>query len=532
LCFRSLTRESGPGQSGARAFTSGLAGLYLGSIFVAALGLRILRIQHESLWTDEVFAATFAVQPLFDLIVANLRFDAHPPVYHLQLHLWAVVSQSTNWLYINSVAWSWAAVLGLWRCSRDLLAPSEVMVATLLFALMPVGVEWAHNLRMYGMLGFGSILTWYFCYRFFFSGDDFRRRGLIVAILMLMITYSHVAGLLILGYTGIYSLFIIFQRRPDQVRIWWWGKMYFVTGLLSLPAAVNLLVRDTGFDAPMPTPGVVVESLAYLITGPATGGWLYPIALIAGIFILIGFRADRKIRALLIGFVATPVVFAILVSFLIQPAWTTRMLFVAPPILAMAAARGIFETGRVVGGLVGPLARQITVSCATVLMASGLCAASLWAAENPRKPTNYNAAAQEIRTNLKQGDVILVPEAEAFWGLAWYLVGPNWGSPLAVQDPSPESVSEKWTRILDWLGPVWCGRLNLEPRTRIVSHNGTDLIVGLSGSPLVQNAKRVWLVNYSNNRHPYVQVAGFEESRRTAFGSLTVQLFTLNASVD
>jgi hypothetical protein len=32
--------------------------LYLGFIFVGALGLRTLRIQHESLWTDEVYAAT------------------------------------------------------------------------------------------------------------------------------------------------------------------------------------------------------------------------------------------------------------------------------------------------------------------------------------------------------------------------------------------------------------------------------------------------------------------------------------------
>ena len=503
----------------------------MGFIFVAALGLRTLRIRHESLWTDEVFAATFAVQPLLDLVVANLRFDAHLPLYHLQLHLWALISQSTHWLYMNSVAWSWAAVLALWRCARGLLAPREVMIATLLFALMPVGVEWAHNLRMYGMLGFGSILTWYFCDRFFLA-EDFQKPGLIVAILMLVSTYSHVAGLLLLGYTGIYSLFIVFQRQPDPARIWWWAKMYFVTGLLALPAAVNLLVRDTGFDAPMPTQGVVVESLAYLIIGPATGGWLYPVALIAGIFILIGFRADPKIRALLLSFVATPVVFAILVSFLIQPAWATRMLFIAPPILAMAAARGIFETGRVVGDLVGPLARQITISCATVLLASGLGAASSWAAENSRKPANYNAAAEEIRENLKQGDVILVPETEAFWGVAWYLVGPNWGSPLLVQDPSPESVSEKWITILEWLGPVWCARLNLEPRTRIFSHNGTHLIVGLSASPLVENAKRVWLVNYANNRHPYVRPAEFEESQRTSFGSLTVQLFTVRASID
>src|SRR5207248_1965105 len=127
---------------------------------------------------------------------------------------------------------------------------------------------------------------------------------------------------------------------------------------------------------------------------------------------------------------------------------------------------------------------------------------------------------------LKREDVILVPEAEAFWGLAWYLIGPNWGSPLAVQDPSPESLSEKWSKILDWLGPVWRTRLHLEPGTRMISYNEAYLIIGLSASPIVTDAKRVWLVNYANNRHPYVQLDGFAECERQEFGSVTVHLLS------
>ena len=518
--------------AGSRRITSAVTGLVLALILAAGLGLRAVGLEHEHLWTDEIYSATFAVQSFFEMIIANLRFDAHPPLYHMQLNLWALISQSTLWLYVNSLVWSWVAVLALWRCSRDFLAPVAVLVATLLFAAMPIGVEWSHNLRMYGMMGFLSILIWFFCYRFF-SQEHFKTPGIIVATLVLVMTYSHVAGLLVLIYVGVYGLCIILQNRPDRRRIWWWTKMYFATGLLVLPAAINLLVRDTRISAHLPTPGVVVQSFANLITGPATqSAWAYAIASIFGIFTVIGFRADPKIRALFIGFIATPVVLFSIASYLVQPAWITRMLFFAPPILAIAAAQGIFVTSRTLGGFIGPFARQSTVWCAAGLLAFGLGMASLWAAQSHLKPTNYPAAADKIRAGLSQGDVILVPEAEAFWGVAWYLIGPNWGSPLAVQDASLESVSDKWTKILDWLGPDWRAGLHLEPHTRIVSYNGATLVVGLSPSPIVANAKRVWLVNHGNNRHPHIQLPDFAESERQKFGAVTVHLLTASGSSD
>src|SRR5205823_2677139 len=139
-------------------------------------------------------------------------------------------------------------------------------------------------------------------------------------------------------------------------------------------------------------------------------------------------------------------------------------------------------------------------------LAAGLGAASVWAATNDVKPTNYLAAAEEIRAGMKPGDVILVPEAEAFWGLAWYLIGPDWGSPLSVQDASPGNSSEQWTKILERMGPVWRARLHLEPRTRGLSADGALFLVGLSIPPILANTKRVWLVNEGNNRHAYVEL--------------------------
>src|SRR5262249_8607889 len=145
------------------AFRSAVTVAVLG----AALALRVISLNHERLWTDEVFSVTYAVQPIVDLIISVLRFDTHLPVYYLQLHFWGWVSTSTFWFYINSLLWSWLAVVALWRCAYTFVPPNSALLAALLFAVMPIGVIWAHTLRMYGMIGFFAILACLFCHRFF-----------------------------------------------------------------------------------------------------------------------------------------------------------------------------------------------------------------------------------------------------------------------------------------------------------------------------------------------------------------------------
>src|SRR4051812_39175775 len=65
------------------------SGLVLVALLAGALAIRAAFIWDDRLWLDEVWSATFAVQSLPDVIIATLRFDAHPPLYYLQLWLWS-----------------------------------------------------------------------------------------------------------------------------------------------------------------------------------------------------------------------------------------------------------------------------------------------------------------------------------------------------------------------------------------------------------------------------------------------------------
>jgi hypothetical protein len=310
---------------------------------------------------------------------------------------------------------------------------------------------------------------------------------------------------------------------PDRVRILWWIKIYLVCGVLAVPVAVNGLIRYTQHDVPMPTLPVVGHTLAYLIVGPAIAEtWAWPLAMMIGTLALVGFIGSSAIRLLLIGFVLTPVGLAIILSYALHSMWVDRLFFFATPFLALAAAAGLCIIAKALDNGLGRLASKIAVALLAGVLTAGLCAASLRASQYEQKPTNYRAAAEEIRSGLKPGDVIFVPEAESFWGIAWYLAGPDWGSPLAVQDQS--DFSEKWTTILERLGPLWRARLHLEPRTRFIFYDHSTMVVGLNIPPIVANAKRVWLVNETNNRHSPVNLTDFSERERRDYRGLTVQM--------
>lgn len=494
-------------------------------ILCGGLALRAIGLSDARLWTDEVYSATWAVQSASHLIIGDLRFDIHPPLYYLQLHLWALVSHSTLWLFMNSLAWSWLAVLALWNCARRFVAMPVALTATLLFAAMPVGVDWSHSLRMYGMLGCLAILAFFFCYRVFIAAS-FKRDGWLLGATLLTMTYSHVAGFMFFGYAGGYGVYLIAQHRPDRRRIVWWVKVNLLGGALALPAVLNSLLRDTNHFPRLPTPDVIAETLGSLIAGPAIHQqWAAGLAIAVGIFVAVAFIAHANLRAVLIGFVATPIGFAIVMSYVLQPMWIDRSFLFTTPFLALAIAQGIVIASDGVARLVGAAGRHIAFGCVVGLLAAGLGWASVWAATHDLKPTNYRAAAREIRSGLRPGDVVFVPDDAAFWGIAGYLVGPDWGSPLTIQDPS--NFSQKWVKILDWLGPVWRRRLDLEPRGRTLSYDGATLVVGISIPPLVADAKRVWLVNDASNRHPYITLPGFERERGD-YHALTVQLMTRN----
>jgi hypothetical protein len=494
-------------------------------VALLALAVRAHGIESEGLWYDEVYSATFAVQSWFDALVSVWRFDVHPPLYFLQLHLWALLGTSTVWLFWNSVAWGVAASVSLYVVARRRISPAVATIAAIVFAVMPADVLYAHQLRMYAMLDCLVIWAWY-CTDGSLDEDAERRTTAGLIATELAIAYTHASGVVIVFVVCCYALLRMAVVRPSRQAMRRWLVANVVVAVGSLPALADVMVRSVSHTT---APGLrdVASTVAFLILGPATRGSdaLQVVALVLFVAIL-GAAFTRAGRVLVPGLVVLPLTIVFAISHVLRPMWVDRALLFVTPFLATALALSLHALGDVARRRLGADDRRwpaVAVGGAVVVLLAGLSFRVFDAFE---KKTRFREAAGMISAGLLPGDVVFVPENVTYWGIAWYLVGPRWGTPLDVQDPDPamQSRSATWTKVLTWLGPDNRRRLHLEPRTRAVSFRGAPVIVGWSTPPEIATAPRVWLVNRHGADGEWLTLPGFAELEHGSFAGLEVQL--------
>jgi hypothetical protein len=141
----------------------------------------------------------------------------------------------------------------------------------------------------------------------------------------------------------------------------------------------------------------------------------------------------------------------------------------------------------------------------------------------------YRRIADVINAEKQPGDLIWAPQMSIFWGAAWYLVGPNWGSPLAISAPfRPQS---GWWRVFEWLGPDRVQQLRLIPTGQVINmRDGTPIVTGIENVDRIAVAKRVWLITYAPRDDIPVGIPGnsigpLQRMKSLSFSALQLTLY-------
>lgn len=126
--------------------------LYAGLLLLLAYGLRVFRLDGQSLWYDEGNSALMTGRGLPE-IIAGAAGDIHPPLYYVLLSWWSHFGGTNEYgLRFLSVGLGLLLVAVVYALGKKLFGRAGGLAAALIAAISPFLVYYSQETRMY-MLG-------------------------------------------------------------------------------------------------------------------------------------------------------------------------------------------------------------------------------------------------------------------------------------------------------------------------------------------------------------------------------------------
>jgi 4-amino-4-deoxy-L-arabinose transferase-like glycosyltransferase len=184
-------------------------------ITLLALVLRLAFLGQESLWTDEVVTLRDSLKPLAD-IVGN-RWDPHPPLFYLVMHNWAPFGSEEAFLRLPSAIFSTLTVPAMIALGKHLRCHRAAWASAMLFAVSPLAVWYAQEVRMYAMVAMWAVLSTWLWVKWLEDGNWWVTPGYILATIMGLYTH-YTMGLIVLGQ-NLWAIAMWFGNNPYRPNI-------------------------------------------------------------------------------------------------------------------------------------------------------------------------------------------------------------------------------------------------------------------------------------------------------------------------
>ena len=425
------------------------------AILAGAVLLRCVGVTSRWLWLDELLTVNWSVHGPWAAIVNTVRFDLHPPLYYLQIGLWALPSHDDVWLMTNTILWSSAAVGLLIYAASQVYGLRVGLYSGLLLALAPAALAYSDQVRMYSFLVFLIIWVWYAQERWL--SETAGRFGAFWMILsQTSIIYTHGTGLVMLSGCVLYGAVRALTTGRGQTVLRWFA-IECVVGVAALPAVVFALMHraahthspdwreivqtwsfltfgDMGSACADISPADNCTSLlAFGDTGPA---WMLALAALLFAALLVLAIYDKRTRLPLATLVLTPLILAAIIS-QFKTMWLPRVFVPIVPFICLILAVGVAASDKQSGVRTG------LRTSAFMLLAVVWAGMGMFQQFTRQKGDGFKPAAELVRTMVRPGDIVLVDDNYHYWCFNWYYLGSNWGDPRHAFLPDAE-----WARLL------------------------------------------------------------------------------------
>lgn len=465
-----------------------LRGTLIG-VVLFGVAIRLWNQFDESrLWLDELFSVAVAESPPLDVILTTLRFDTHPPLYYLQLHIWSLFNQSDFWYILNSTLWSIASILVMYRTVGAIYGQRVGLWAAAFFAILPLELFFAENVRMYAFVAVAQILLWGVLEAQLKSKWRDRRSYVAAAVLAVVITLSHGLGFLVVFFSFLQAgVRELLARRPERLLPM---AVSVVPAIIcsSWPLVIGSFRRTEG------VPGFDIYSIGVHLTLTILG-MEFPAPVIAGfiVFSVIALLClwSPPSRTQITWMVLIPFTVLLLLSVSIKPVFIYRTMGLFLPYLAIAmalSAAHLFSRSRLVP-------RFAMGGVLVIMMASGVNGAI------HSQKAGYRAVVDEWEHVAAEDALIITDTPVDFWALQRYLAEGMRFSALDVQPPVRDGMQELKHRLdgtpFEQVG--FFGRENFR------AINGRTLT--FLPTPDMLNSDVAWVMNATDSCHKLVGLA-------------------------
>ena len=384
-----------------------------------AYAQRVIGLDFQSLWRDEVDAIRFASRPLGDLLRAFLSPGQNGPLYHLLLHPWlSLAGRSEFALRFFSAAFGVLAVPLAYRLARRLFPrlPSIALVTVLLVATSPYLVWYGQEGKMYALVVALVLLS---MERYLAAVEQGGwPRWLAYVLVTSLAYYVHLIAALIVPAQVILFPFIL--RRPDRKARWipWLASLAaLAVPYLPLLAWQLPLLREpasTGYLF-VPLHGMLFSLWVSYSLGVVQGTALWPLSLFLGLLLAAMLLWKRRGSGLaplgvLLAWLLVPPLGFFLIT-LIRPLYTARyLIFVLPAYLLLLAA-----------GLIAVARRSRLLAGLVLLALLAVNGRGVWLQARTPLKTDFRAASDYLARRLAAGDLILFHIPYGRYSFDYYL---------------------------------------------------------------------------------------------------------------
>jgi mannosyltransferase len=371
-------------------------------LVVTTLVVRLIDLDLDSLWFDEVFSVRAAQLSAGELISLTSG-DVHPPLYYLLLHFWIkCFGETETAVRMLSVCFSVFTVFAVYQLALTLFDRRTAVLAGLFIALSPFHVFYAQEARNYSLLAFLSAASVYFFIRWL--REDARTSWVLYVITTVLLLYTHIYAVFVVMAQVLYlGLLFVFERDCSRQRMRRWSTGLLAIALLFSPWLVIVFrqvakarqgywIKETDWLAPLQT---VIEYSGSL--------WLALLLLplfVYGVLRCCGSSSDDKklvpkTRAFLLIWSLVPILVPFLISKLVTPFYLAKFTIAASLPFYLFAAVGLNQIRRTTA--------QVSIVLAFFVVAGLVLKNDLTSLKRER----WRDAAYNVEQSAQSGDLVL-----------------------------------------------------------------------------------------------------------------------------